>query len=116
MDHILQSAFHKPDMPLRQPRGVLAFDADVLKFPFVCRQWRRGDWMIPLGMKGRKKISDFFADLKWNELEKGDAVIITQAGEEPAGRRRVAGLLGVRMDTDYKINKDTTYIIRIRKQ
>ena len=104
------------DMPLRQPRGVLAFDADVLKFPFVCRQWRRGDWMIPLGMKGRKKISDFFADLKWNELEKGDAVIITQAGEEPAGRRRVAGLLGVRMDTDYKINKDTTYIIRIRKQ
>ena len=105
-----------PEKSRRQPVGVLAFDADALKFPFVCRQWRKGDWMVPFGMKGRKKVSDIFADLKWNELEKGDAVIITEQGEEDAQRRRVAGLLGVRMDQRFRIGDDTRMIIRIRKQ
>ena len=105
-----------PGKSRRQPAGVLAFDADALKFPFVCRQWRKGDWMVPFGMKGRKKISDIFADLKWNELEKGDAVIITESGEEDAQRRRVAGLLGVRMDERFRIGAGTKMIIRIRKQ
>ncbi len=105
-----------PGKSRRQPEGVLAFDADALTFPFVCRQWRRGDWMVPFGMKGRKKVSDIFADLKWNELEKADAVIIIESGEEDAQRRRVAGLLGVRMDERFKIGDNTQMIIRIRKQ
>lgn len=105
-----------PDMPLRQQPGVLAFDAAVLTFPFVCRKWKRGDWMQPFGMRGRKKISDIFADLKWHDAEKWDAVIITkgEAGEQE--NQRVAGLLGVRMDESFKITSETEMVVRIRKQ
>lgn len=101
-------------MPLRQPSGVLAFDASRLAFPFVCRKWKRGDWIIPYGMKGRKKVSDIFADLKWNEMKKEEAVIITD-DEEAEGNAHVAALLGVRMDDRYRITEKTSEIIRIIK-
>ena len=54
----------EPGMSLKQPDGVLLLDADRLKFPFVLRAWRSGDWLIPLGMRGKKKVSDLFTDLK----------------------------------------------------
>lgn len=103
------------DMPLRQQPGVLVFDADVLEFPFICRKWKRGDWMQPFGMRGRKKLSDIFADLKWHDAEKWDAVVITK-GDADEKEHRVAGLLGVRMDDGYKITPKTRMVIRIRKQ
>ena len=46
------------DMSLKQPAGTLVFDAEKLTFPFVLRSWRNGDWMIPFGMRGKKKLSD----------------------------------------------------------
>ena len=64
------------DMSLKQPEGTLIFDADRLKFPFVLRGWRQGDWLIPFGMKGKKKVSDLFTDLKYDSLMKEDAVVI----------------------------------------
>lgn len=103
-------------MSRRQPEGVLAFDADKLTFPFVCRKWKRGDWMVPFGMRGKKKVSDIFADLKWHAAQKKDAVIILGPEVMTSSKGHVAGLLGVRMDESYRISKTTTRVIRIRKQ
>jgi tRNA(Ile)-lysidine synthase len=103
-----------PDMPLRQPAGTLIFDADRLKFPFVCRRWRAGDWMIPFGMKGRKKLSDLYADLKYGHLEKETALVIVDCRGDLAEQQHVAAALPVRIDDRYKVTKDTTKIIRIR--
>ena len=58
------------DMPLRQPKGTLILDASRFRFPFIFRGWHAGDWMIPLGMKGKKKVSDIFTDLKYDALKK----------------------------------------------
>ena len=104
------------EMSLRQPAGVLAFDAERLNFPFICRSWRRGDWMVPFGMRGKKKLSDIFADMKWHETEKKSAVVIVPATEEAENMQRVAALLGVRMDDRFRISNDTRMIIRVRKQ
>jgi len=98
-----------------QPEGVLAFDASFLTFPFVCRQWKRGDWMVPLGMKGKKKISDLFSDMKMDEPAKKRAVIIVGEPEDSSGIQRVAGVLGLRMDSRYAITGKTDMIIRIKK-
>lgn len=102
-----------PDMPLKQEAGTLVMDAGRMKFPFVCRTWRQGDWMIPLGMRGRKKISDLFTDLKYGHKEKEDAVVIVDCAEDMAGRQHVAGILGVRIDDRYKVSRDTVSAIRI---
>ena len=96
------------EMPLKQPAGVLIMDADKMKFPFVCRRWRQGDWLVPLGMKGKKKVSDLFTDLKYDTLEKGASVILVDTQTEGlAEQQHIAGLLGVRIDDRYKITSCT---------
>jgi len=96
------------EMPLKQPAGVLIMDADKMKFPFVCRRWRRGDWLVPLGMKGKKKVSDLFTDLKYDTLEKEASVMLVDTQTEGlAEQQHIAGLLGVRIDDRYKITSCT---------
>ena len=102
------------DMPLKQPNGTLIADADKLLFPFVCRRWRQGDWLIPLGMRGRKKVSDLYADLKYGALEKDASVMIVDTRSEGlAEDQHIAGVLGVRLDDRYKVTSSTKTIIRI---
>ena len=101
------------DISLKQPSGVLIADADKLTFPFVCRRWRQGDWMIPFGMKGRKKVSDIFADQKYTSIQKDQSVIIVDCKGNLAEQQHIAGILGLRMDDRYKITDNTESIIRI---
>ena len=102
-----------PDMPLKQPEGTIVLDAAKLKFPFVLRKWRSGDWMIPLGMKGKKKISDLFTDLKYGHTQKECAVILVDMTGDFAEQQHVAGVAGVRIDDRYKVTDTTETIIRI---
>ena len=101
------------DMPLKQPSGTLIFDAAKLTFPFVLRSWRNGDWMIPFGMRGKKKLSDLFADLKYGSAEKDAAVVVVDCKGDSAELQHVAALLPVRMDDRYKVTRTTKEIIRI---
>lgn len=52
------------------PEHIAQVDADLLKFPLTLRRWREGDWFIPFGMAGRKKVSDFLIDAKVSMPEK----------------------------------------------
>ena len=101
------------DMPLRQPEGTVIMDAAKLEFPFVLRKWRSGDWMVPLGMKGKKKISDLFTDLKYGHMQKEGAVILVDMAGDLAEQQHVAGVAGVRIDDRYKVTENTETIIRI---
>ena len=103
------------DMPLKQPAGTLIFDADRLAFPFVCRKWRQGDWFIPFGMRGRKKVSDIFTDLKYDALSKEAAIMIVDVQTDGmAEQQHVAGLLGVRADDVYKVTPVTGTILKMQ--
>jgi tRNA(Ile)-lysidine synthase len=102
-----------PDMPLKQPEGTIIIDAAKLKFPFVLRKWRTGDWLNPLGMKGKKKISDLFTDLKYSHLQKDRAVILVDMSGDLAEQQHVAAVAGVRIDDHYRVTDKTKTIIRI---
>lgn len=101
------------DMPLKQPEGVMIMDAAKLAFPFVLRSWRNGDWMIPLGMKGKKKLSDLFTDLKYGSVQKSSAIVIVDCKGDHAEQQHVAGVVPVRLDDHYKVTSSTKEIIRI---
>ena len=74
----------------KQPEGVTAIN---LAFPFTVRLWQPGDWMRPLGMRGRKKkLSDMFADLKFSQEQKERALVIVGEGSH------VLSLVGYRVD------------------
>lgn len=106
---------------LKAPSGTLYFDSGKLPFPFLCRRWEKGDWMIPLGMKGRKKVSDLFTDLKYSLKDKSQSVIIVGGdclSESGSGQgKRVSAVLGVRADDMTKVSEttETVIIVRIRQ-
>ncbi len=119
--------FDRPaDYNPRQPEGVTAVDADKVGFPLILRSWRDGDWMRPLGCRGKKKISDLFTDLKFSLPEKRSAILLenpaaeaasgTSAGTsadpaaDPSGR--VLALLGLRIDESVRITPETRRILR----
>ena len=101
------------DMPLKQPEGTMIMDAAKLAFPFVLRGWRNGDWMIPLGMTGKKKLSDLFTDLKYGSAQKSSAIVLVDTKGDYAEQQHVAGVVPVRLDDHYKVTSSTKEIIRI---
>ena len=109
------STMPRPEIKsLKQPQGVLIFDASALKFPFVCRPWRDGDWFVPFGMKGRKKISDFFTDMKYDLFRKSGAVMVVDTSDLNRDESRVAAVLGERIDDRYKVTPATSSVLMIK--
>jgi tRNA(Ile)-lysidine synthase len=53
-----------------QSKDEIIIDADKVRFPMTLRKWQSGDLFYPIGMNGRKKVSKFFKDQKWNSKEK----------------------------------------------
>jgi tRNA(Ile)-lysidine synthase len=60
-------------------RYTVRINPAALQFPLYIRQWQPGDYMQPLGMRGRKKISDILTDLKVPTQEKKSACVLCTA-------------------------------------
>lgn len=80
-----------------------SFDLDKLKFPLHIRKWQKGDTFQPLGMKGRKKLSDFFIDRKLSIAEKENTWLLL-SGED------IVWVIGQRMDERFKVTGSTKKI------
>ncbi|MET4082522.1 tRNA(Ile)-lysidine synthase [Pedobacter sp. UYP30] len=76
-------------------------DAAKLIYPLQVRTWQTGDKFIPLGMKGFKKISDFFIDEKVAQHLKDTTPILLN------GNGDVLWLAGMRQDNRYKVRSST---------
>lgn len=68
--------------------GIAAFSSEALTLPFLLRGWQNGDWMRPVGLNGKKKLSDIFTGLGLSIEEKSRALVIVLPGltGEGAGR------------------------------
>ncbi len=102
----LDIKFIQPPKNIEKDKNILYADADKLSFPLTLRKWQTGDWFIPFGMKGRKKLSDFFSDQKFNLKQKEETWILL-SGEN------VVWIVGQRADNRYKIDKNTRRILQI---
>ncbi len=86
---------------------IAHFDADKIDFPLVLRRWRKGDFFRPLGMRGFKKLSDFFIDQKLSIADK-ESVWLLQSGED------IVWVVGMRMDDRFKISNRTKKILEVK--
>ncbi|MEQ8302274.1 MAG: tRNA lysidine(34) synthetase TilS [Cyclobacteriaceae bacterium] len=91
---------------ISQVRQVASLDAEKLKFPLVWRAWQEGDFFYPLGMSGKKKLSDFFIDNKMSLADKGRITVLV-SGED------IVWVVGHRVDNRYKVVEHTRRQIRL---
>ena len=87
---------------------VANLDFEKLTFPLKLRIWQNGDWFVPLGMKGKKKVSDFMIDNKIPMYKKQRAFVILSGNE-------IIWLVGHRIDERFRITKSTKSIYLINK-
>lgn len=85
---------------------IAALDYDKLQFPLIIRPWQLGDFFYPLGMKGRKKISDLLIDLKIPIAIKERVCVITSNDQ-------IVWVIGHRIDERFKVNETTEMVYEI---
>ncbi len=99
-------------MPFTYPAAdawEAVLDASVMHKRLTLRHWQEGDWFIPLGMRGKKKLQDFFTDMKLSCHAK-DNIWLLCADED------IAWIVGYRIDERYKVKqKDNAIHIIIEK-
>jgi tRNA(Ile)-lysidine synthase len=82
------------------------FDYEKIRFPLILRKWRTGDWFIPFGMKGRKKVSDYFSDHKFSLLQKSKTWVL-------CSEDNLIWIVGERADNRFRIDKNTKFALII---
>ncbi len=92
------------DYQISKDKQVASFDYDKLSFPLVLRKWKDGDWFVPYGMKGRKKLSDYFSDHKFNLFEKERTWLL-------CSNNQIIWIVGERVDNRVAIEKMTKKIL-----
>lgn len=98
----------KTDWQLQRSNDVLQADADQITWPLKMRTWQEGDSIQPLGMKGRKKVSDILIDGKVPLNLKSRQPVLEDSSD-------IIWLPGLRMSEKYKISKTTISICCISK-
>lgn len=93
----------------RTPEHIAQIDADKLQFPLTLRRWREGDWFVPYGMTGRKKISDYLVDRKVSGPEK-ERQFVLLSGED------IVWVVGRRIDDRYRLTDQTETVLRIIRE
>ena len=81
-------------------------DHAQLAFPLKVRKWQEGDFFRPLGMKGKKKISDFLIDQKVPIHEKEEIRVMLSGND-------IVWVLHHRIDNRYKITASTQKILKV---
>ncbi|WP_286859517.1 MULTISPECIES: tRNA lysidine(34) synthetase TilS [Sphingobacterium] len=105
-----QYCFHagiSTELAINTSREIAKFDYDLLVFPLTIRSWKIGDSFYPLGMDGRKKLSDFFINKKISLFEKENIPILVN------GNGDILWLAKYRMDNRYKITSNTKKVLTL---
>lgn len=86
--------------------GIIVIDADAIQGSLCVRQRRPGDVMIPLGMKGFKKIKNVMIDLKIPRDIRDTVPVLCDA-------EKIIWIAGVRMDERVRVKPETKKLMEI---
>ena len=102
----LQFSVHKKPLNISRDSHMAEIDAAKISFPLTIRKWNAGDCFVPLGMKGKKKASDFLVDYKTPLNEKRSVYVMESEGE-------IVWLIGYRISEKVKVTDQTKKILRV---
>ena len=86
--------------------NAIFLDKEKLNFPLVLRNWEKGDYFYPFGMKGKKKLSKFFKDEKIDVVSKEKQWLLCSDDE-------IVWVVGKRADERFRVDDSTRQIVKI---
>lgn len=87
-------------------RSFGIFDSDKLRFPLTVRPRKNGDFFYPSGFGKKKKLQDFFVDMKIPRDER-DRVPLVISGDD------IIWVVGYRGDERFRVTGDTKNTVRL---
>jgi tRNA(Ile)-lysidine synthase len=94
------------DTNFERNNTILFADFDKITFPITLRKWQEGDWFIPLGMNGKKKISDFLVDRKISLNLKKRIFLLTS-------QDATIWIINHRADNRFKLTDATKKVLKV---
>ena len=95
-----------PSFVLARGKNTACLDVDKLTHPLTLRLWKQGDSFVPLGMRGRKKVSDYLTDCKLSLLQKRRQWVLC-CGED------IVWLVGERIDQHFSVTPATRRVLMV---
>ena len=96
-----------PSFVIPRDKHIACLDADKINRPLTIRKWERGDKFVPLGMNGKKNVSDYLTDKKYSLFQKENQYVVC-CGED------IVWLVNERTDHRFRITDNTQRIMLIQ--
>ena len=91
------------------PENMAQLDADTLQYPLRLRRWRKGDWFVPFGMSGRKKVGDFLTDAKVSAPERKRQFVLLSGDD-------IVWVVGRRIDDRFALTSKSENVLKIIRE
>ena len=95
------------DFIIPRDREIACIDADKVKESLVIRKWRQGDKFVPLGMTGKKMVSDYLSDRKFTLFQKENQWAVCDGQD-------IVWLVNERCDNRYRVTDKTRNVLLLR--
>lgn len=95
----------KSEVVMNDNPNIEFFDYDLLPSVIDFRTWQAGDTIVPLGMTGTMKVSDFLVNNKISVIDKSKVAVL-------ATSKDIIWICGHRISNKFKITTSTTKYLR----
>lgn len=95
------------EVSISPEKTTATLDLSTLTFPLKLRRWRPGDRFHPFGMRGKKKLSDFFIDEKIPIPDKESGWLLCSGDD-------IVWVIGHRIDNRYRVTARTRELLVVR--
>lgn len=97
------------DLDLNRAKNIAMLDFEKLENEIEFRKWKKGDNFYPLGLGGKKKLSDFFVDNKYSLADKERQWLMLSGNE-------ICWIVGEIIDDRYKIRESTKHVLILEQE
>ena len=105
--HPMQLTFSEVSGLNEQNKQTIYVDKDLLNYPLSLRKRQNGDYLYPLGMTGKKKLSKYFKDEKFSLLDKENTWLLCNANNA------IIWVIGYRQDRRFSATQSTKKHLKI---
>jgi len=105
--HLTATNYERNEIELTADPLCAYLDRDKLQLPLLIRKPKKGDYFVPFGMKGTKRISKYVKDEKMTQIEKENLWLLCSGDT-------IVWIIGSRMDERFKVRNTTTNVLKIK--